>query len=359
MTKKTKARGNKSQPSFEKELGPLLEAIDSAVAGIPDEQQRQEVRQAVGEAVQGAIHHLARRAESPQQAIGTKAIGDGTQVAMDAVSRVQNLGFVEFTAGLINGTFNAITDATISQMKAYADLVANLAKTLAQFQAENVTQAEITKYLVGQFPDGSGGTSVRASYVFKKTAADPNNNIPEHSAKEKIVLVAETLVGDATGLVDKDGPLTFALDSNAFSTDTGQTYSFTSDWVTRARGFVGQLLAKTMIQHLRAMAREGMARIVITNGELLSKLTFRVESSEMEKKRESDYRSERLAASLGLRYGSRRFRVDLDASYENMKVNTVDSESFDSVTMSAEIIGQVKINFRTETFPPVVVDGPI
>jgi hypothetical protein len=42
-----------------------------------------------------------------------------------------------------------------------------------------------------------------------------------------------------------------------------------------------------------------------------------------------------------------------------MKVNTVDTESFDSVTMSAEIIGQVKINFRTESFAPVVKDGPI
>ena len=42
------------------------------------------------------------------------------------------------------------------------------------------------------------------------------------------------------------------------------------------------------------MAREGMARIVITNGELLSKLTFRVVSSEVEKKRESDYRRERI-----------------------------------------------------------------
>jgi hypothetical protein len=45
---------------------------------------------------------------------------------MDVASQVQNLGFVEFTAGLINGTFDAIVGATIKQMEAYAALVRNL-----------------------------------------------------------------------------------------------------------------------------------------------------------------------------------------------------------------------------------------
>src|SRR4051812_31963795 len=105
MDKKTKARGNKGQSSFEKELGPLVKAIDDAFAGIPDAHQREEVREVVGQAVYGAIHQLARRAESPARA--PTLIGDVTQVATTAANKVQSLGFVEFTTGLINGTFDA------------------------------------------------------------------------------------------------------------------------------------------------------------------------------------------------------------------------------------------------------------
>ncbi|PTL85502.1 hypothetical protein [Vitiosangium sp. GDMCC 1.1324] len=360
MEKKTKARGNnKSQSSFEQELGPLVKAIDDAVASIPDARQRQEVREAVGQAVHSAIQQLATRPASSQRAIAPTAIGDATTTAADAVSRVKDLGFVAFTTGLIDGTFNAITTATVKQMQAYADLVASLAKSLTEFQAENVTTAEINSHLANQYPDGSGGTSIRTKYIFKATPEDADKGIPPRTAKENLTLVGEALVRDTSTLLDPAGAplLTFDPDRDSVSGSGG--ISFTSEWVKTARNVVGRQLARNMIEHLRAMAREGMARIVITNGELLSKLTFRVESSEVEQKRESDYRSERMSASVRTRFGGGFFGASLNASYDSMKVTTVDTESFDSVTMSAEIIGQVKLNFRTETFTPVVKDGPI
>ena len=69
--------------------------------------------------------------------------------AMNVASRVQEIGFVEFTAGLINGTFDAIVGATLKQMEAYSKLVADLSKSIQQFQVENVTDAQITAYLAG------------------------------------------------------------------------------------------------------------------------------------------------------------------------------------------------------------------
>jgi hypothetical protein len=45
--------------------------------------------------------------------------------------------------------------------------------------------------------------------------------------------------------------------------------------------------------------------------------------------------------------------ASLSGSYNQLNVRTVNERNFDNVTMSAEIIGQVKIGFKTETFPPV------
>ncbi|NES85533.1 MAG: hypothetical protein F6K10_31280 [Moorea sp. SIO2B7] len=45
------------------------------------------------------------------------------------------------------------------------------------------------------------------------------------------------------------------------------------------------------------------------------------------------------------------------ASYSNLNVKAVNESSFDSLTMSTEIIGQVKLRFRTETFASVGGDN--
>jgi hypothetical protein len=360
-SKSKKARGNQVKPNIQKELGPLMKAIDNAVLGIKDERQRQEVRMAVSHAVYDAIRDMAQRSApvipsrpSTEGGMGiqsTNAISTG----LDAIKTVKDLGFVEFTTGLINGTFNAIIDATIKQMKAYAELVADLSKTLAEFQAENVTPAEILAYLSEHYPDGQGGTSVRYSYKFTSIAADPANNIPGETALQQATKVGEALVRATSGLPAADQLAFVAAD---VVTDAAGAY-FTATFADKAFKSVGKLLAKTMIEHLRAMAREGMARIVITDGELLSKLTFRVDAHEVDSVRTSQYKQRSFSASLGASFAASRFRASLGIGYGSLNCSAVNTESFDSVTMSAEIIGQVRLKFATQTFAPIIKDEPI
>ena len=133
---------------------------------------------------------------------GDSGIGSAANAAMNVASRVQNLGFVEFTVGLINGTFDAIVGATIKQMEAYAALVADLAKTLSQFQAENVPDAQINAYLSNRYPDGAGGTSIRTDYIFSETAADSVNGIVKKTAPENMRAVIDALILETAGLED-------------------------------------------------------------------------------------------------------------------------------------------------------------
>ncbi|HSS00699.1 MAG TPA: hypothetical protein VLM79_26750, partial [Kofleriaceae bacterium] len=52
---------------------------------------------------------------------------------------VDAINFPAFVASLVTGTFRAIVDATAQQLREYADLVANLSRSVEDFAAEHVT----------------------------------------------------------------------------------------------------------------------------------------------------------------------------------------------------------------------------
>jgi hypothetical protein len=322
---------------------------------------------------------------------GSNGVGDAANRAMDVASRVQNLGFVEFTAGLINGTFDAIIGATIKQMEAYANLVADLAKTLAEFQAENVSDAQINAHLSSRYPDGKGGTSVNSDHEFKETDADTTNGIAAKTGAENMRAVIDALVLETAGLganrlthvqlgvqdtmedpsdgkkqipkVDKDkkpvykdhAPLKFTASTLDTTDKDGKvTKAGAIGEVELVRKAIGMMLASSMMDNLRAMAREGMARIVITEGELETKLTFQVTSTEEQKTQQAKYHQDGFSVGVRARAGWGWGSASVGANYANLNVNTVNETSTASISMTTEMIGKVKIKFRTETFAPIV-----
>src|SRR5258708_9302709 len=60
-------------------------------------------------------------------------------IAARAGALSDEIDFPAFVAGLVHGTFDAIVDATIRQMEAFADLVSAVAKDVDQFTPQNVT----------------------------------------------------------------------------------------------------------------------------------------------------------------------------------------------------------------------------
>lgn len=75
---------------------------------------RQLEPQARDELVDG-LTHLRDRLQSPDPAV--------RDAAARAVELVAEVDFPDFVSGLIEGTFHAIVDASIEQMRAYAELV--------------------------------------------------------------------------------------------------------------------------------------------------------------------------------------------------------------------------------------------
>lgn len=289
------------------------------------------------------------------QSVGIQSTGDTALRGMEAAKQVQNLGFVEFTAGLINGTFDAIVGATLKQMEGYAKLVADLSKSIQQFQVENVSDAQITDHLATRYPDGEGGTSVRPGYTFTDIPEDTETGATGKTANEQVQNVVTALVNE-TQRLSKD--LRLSRDLIGIPQDATNVTQFTAEQVATIRKSIGGLLASNMISQLRELARDGMARIVITDGEILTKLTFNVSTNELQERKKENYNRNlnRTQVSGGVNGAFWKFNASTDNT--NLNVNSMNESSFDSTTMSTEMIGQVKLRFKTESFPPYVPPTP-
>src|SRR5436309_3595955 len=66
---------------------------------------------------------------------------------------VQKVDFPKFVGGLIQNVFQAIVDSSIQQMRAYGELVSNVAKTVEEFAQDNISENNGRDWLAQRFPD--------------------------------------------------------------------------------------------------------------------------------------------------------------------------------------------------------------
>src|SRR5262249_54467153 len=64
-----------------------------------------------------------------------------------------DVNFPQFVAGLIQGVFQAIVNASVQQMAAYSELVKNVAHTVDQFTATGISDDDARDWLTIAFSD--------------------------------------------------------------------------------------------------------------------------------------------------------------------------------------------------------------
>jgi hypothetical protein len=337
----------------------LDEVVDDALASLRAEGGGSElIRRGIGEMLKEALVSAAkRRSEFAMDAGGNGGGGPldmsttAVTAGVTAIKAVKDLGFVEFTAGLINGTFDAVTAATIKQMDEYSKMVADIAKSLREFEADKVSPAQVDAWLTQRYPDPAtpGDTVVRAGMVF---ADVKEGDVVKLTATQVYEKVCESLVRDTQTL----GTLATPLKREDLYAEGDIGFGDDSTKIDLVRDKISLLLAKGSQDALIEMARMGMARIVVTNGEILSKLTFKVSATDLDQKVSQHYDQDSRSWGIGGRLSLPLKFLNLSASggysSSHFSCNTVNETTFDTTTMSAEIIGQVKIGFKTETFPP-------
>jgi hypothetical protein len=220
------------------------------------------------------------------------------------------INFPEFVASLIQGTFQAIVDASIQQMEAYAELLKNVALTIDQFMSDNISDGMARDYLADRYD---------TVFTRDTTTAQPVLRVREDAADEPLPSFFRGLGFDTPADIDQQAI------SEVVVPETRRT------------------LAEQRQQMLATMVLMGINRVVVDDGEITAKLQFHIDASE----------------TLALKFDQTKTTVGNLAGHagksafsgNGIMVNTTSMNAQSDVNVRADLTGQVKVRFRSETFP--------
>lgn len=238
-------------------------------------------------------------------AAGTGPVGRVGEVARATLNAID---FPSFVASLIQGTFQAIVDASIQQMEAYAELLKNVAGTVDKFMGDNVSDGMAKDYLADQYSgvlgrDTRGGTARLVvnpnagalPSFFKDLGFDSPEQLNEQSINEVVVPA------------------------------------------TRRQ------MAERRQQTLATMVLMGINRVIVKDGEISAKLMFHIDATESTniKFDQNKVTSGNMSGMAG--------RNPFGAT--SVMVNTTSLNAQSAINVRADLTGQVTVRFASETFP--------
>lgn len=238
-----------------------------------------------------------------------------TEKATDALGRragalSDEIDFPAFVASLVHGTFDAIVDSSIKQMESFADLVGAVSKPLDQFTQENVTPGQARAWMVEQYPRDVTLIEEGGDYRLAPLIAPGSEEAPMPA------WLAE-----------------FGEDGNELSAELLE-----ETILPQAR----ERMAQQRLSTLATMVLIGMQRVVIKDGSIGARLRFRAAAVD---RAAVQYATSNDPSTGGATWGARASEGAIT------KVSTVGVNAQSDSELKAELFGDVKINFASETLP--------
>jgi hypothetical protein len=256
--------------------------------------------------------------QTPDEPAAKTAKAPATEtIARRAGALSDEIDFPDFVAGLVHNTFDAIVDASIRQMEAFADLVSAVAKTAEDFTRDNVTDNHARDWLVQQYPNDLQLDLTNGPKVMPK----PRPNAGEDGFGSE---------PNSPGWLAE-----FGLEGQELTPELIE-----QQLVPLARGRVGQ----SRQQMLATMVLLGMNRVIVKDGSITARLRFRAVAADHAK---VDYAVSD-DPSGGSDWGA---RASSAYAQPTTKVSTVGVNVQTDSDLNAELFGEVKINFVSETLP--------
>lgn len=251
--------------------------------------------------------------ENRESGAGEKAPNPRVAATETIASRAGALGdeidFPSFVASLVHGTFDAIVDASIRQMEAFAELVSAVAKDVDRFTSENVTPNQVRDWLVQQYP--------------RDLMLDFSGGQPR--------LRARALEGD-------ENPRPVWLEDYGLGGEELSDELLEGQLVPAARRRYGE----NRLQMLATMVLMGMNRINVRDGSISARVRFRANARD---RAAVEYAVSQDPASNAAGARGRSY------NQPSMMVSTVGVNVQAESELKAELFGEVKINFVSETLP--------
>jgi hypothetical protein len=206
-------------------------------------------------------------------------------------------------------------------MQAYGALLANVAKTVDQFMADNVTDNQARDYLAANYP---GHFRVETT---------------ENAARLRVRDNADDLP-----------PPNFQIDFGLPEEIEAEDDTAEEVLVPAAR----RKLAQNRHSMLATMVLMGINRIVVTSGNIRAKMGFRIDSQDTGRvatAQQFDYKNEMSASYgggvVGWLTGGPEFRVKNTVAY----VSSTKKDSTDELNVEADLTGEVDLKFKSDYFP--------
>jgi hypothetical protein len=299
--------------------GDMVKVVDALAADGLLGAASPQLAEALGDAVEDTKARLARDPGAVGRGFVAGAIREGTQAFRQMVDAVD---FPKFVGGLIQNVFQAIVDASIQQMQAFGELLAAAAKSVDEFASDHISDAQARDHVANRYPGavqvvvGEDGTA--------RLAPGPRAD--------------QVNVGSAFGISGVD----------LGDEDSEQTL------VNAAK----LQMARQQQQQLSVMVLMGINRIVVTDGHINAKVVFDMRASDEATRRARaemiDKESSASSISAGAGWiGAIGGGISGGSSREHQTTvkSAVDDTSESRATAKAQLSGDVRIAFKSETFP--------
>lgn len=272
------------------------------------------------------------------------------------LTQVNKIGFTEFTTDLVRNVYNTIVQASMEQLKSYAEFVKEVSGDLNSYYAANgLTGTALTNNSIKYANEVLGLTS-------GATTNDPYTyagSSPVDATAKKDAIIAE-LQGIDTDDNAANDPAGTIQNPAVWSSSGGNTLTINSALLNSIIAKKLQSGAKDSYDILTTVLKIGMQKIVVNNGRIATKLTFHVDANDSVTRASSNISNKAAGFNLGGSAG-KGFMAKvgggwaLGGSYANTKLNvTVINETSSAIAnMKADIVGEVEILFSTQTFPSI------
>jgi hypothetical protein len=263
------------------------------------------------------LAHVAGRIKTPM-ATAQGAAMEGAEVFKKLVEAVD---FPQFVRSLIDGVFNSIVEASIRQMHEYGKFLEGVVKSVQEFASDHVSQNEGREYLAEKFP-----SALKMSGI---------------GGQSKLEVIDEDKLPDFKTQLGFEGEIDLGSDEGEAA-------------IVQA----AQLkLARMRQQQLASMVLLGINRIVVTDGQINAKVVFDVHATETTHREHEDTSFQRQTDYAAKTASQRSFWGTSRSSQTEIhtKIRTDTTRNFNTADSTldakAKLTGEVRINFKSETFP--------
>lgn len=290
--------------------------------------------------------------------------------AIDTAARFGEIPFVEFSKELITGIFDSLVEAHILQMEEYSEFVNSLTQDLSTYinnTVDGVSFDQISDFVLNyELPEADISAISDALALLEAPAATPPSVAEPGggtaTSDQWWGALINTLGPAVTSLVDKIEDPSEASKYDALATYNQQVLDGvalldrTIPSYQDIQGSIAALIASNKYGLLQNMAKQGMMRLVVTEGEIETKITFSTfnnsssgTSTSYNQKNTEKIRRKRTRGGgfLGIYKNKRKTRT----KRRTVTVNTAKSYQRDSSGTRVDIFGRVLIRFKTDYAP--------